>query len=66
MIPRIAVAGAGNVASALAPAIEQAGAGRIIQVFSRKIDNARRLASQLKEATVTDNPEEIDTDADFA
>lgn len=65
MIPRIAVAGAGNVASALAPAIEQAGVGRIIQVFSRKIDNARRLASQLKEATVTDNPEEIDTDADF-
>lgn len=56
--------GAGNVASHLAPAIEKSGAGRVIQVFSRNLENSLRLARRLHDAQAIDDVKCLATDAD--
>lgn len=52
--PRIVFIGAGNVASHLAPALADAGAGIVTQVWSRSIDSARPLADKVGSEAVTD------------
>lgn len=64
-LPRIVMIGAGNVASSLAPAIEKAGAGKIVQVYSRTPGHARDLAARLENAVAISRPEDIDTGADI-
>lgn len=63
--PRIVFIGAGNVASHLAPAIEKAGAGRVVQVWSRAMDSASALASRLGDCEAVIEPGRIVTDADM-
>ncbi|MBD5201859.1 MAG: DUF2520 domain-containing protein [Bacteroides sp.] len=63
--PQVVVIGSGNVASALAVAIENSGAGSVIQIYSRNIDHARALASRLECAATTDSTEDISADADI-
>ncbi|MDE6652406.1 MAG: DUF2520 domain-containing protein [Paramuribaculum sp.] len=60
----VVILGAGNVASALAPALEAAGFS-IRQVFSRNIANAQALASCLADTEPVDNPDSIVSDAEF-
>lgn len=56
------VLGSGNVASALAPALERAGV-RVRQVYSRTIDNARALADSLAGAEAVDCLDNVCRDA---
>lgn len=63
--PNIVMIGAGNVASHLAPAISEAGAGNIVQVYSRTMDSARSLAGKLPDAMPTDSLRDIRRDADI-
>ncbi|MCM1356556.1 MAG: DUF2520 domain-containing protein [Staphylococcus sp.] len=64
-VPAVVMIGAGNVATHLAPAIERSGAGRIVQVYSRSLDSATRLASKLSDAIPVDSLEAVVTDADI-
>lgn len=57
--------GAGNVASHLAPAIEAAGAGKIVQVYSRTMESAALLASSLGDTMATDRIDLLSNDADI-
>lgn len=64
MTSRICLLGSGNVASHLARALNQV--GEIVQVYSRRIDNARRLAQELGgDVAFTDDTNAITPDADF-
>ena len=61
---RIVFIGAGNVASHLAPAIENSGAGTVVQVYSRKLQSALDLADKLQNAQAVDSETAICDDAD--
>lgn len=65
MIPKIVIIGSGNVATHLASAIELSGAGEIMQVYSRNLENARTLTTKLKSADATDNLANLCRDADI-
>ena len=60
---RIVVLGAGNVGWHLAPAL--AGAGEVVQIWSRSIENARALAERIPGAEATDRLESIERSADL-
>lgn len=62
---RIVFIGAGNVATHLAPAMERAGIGRVVQVWSRTIDSAEPLCNRLESATPTAHVGDIIADADL-
>ena len=62
---RIVFIGAGNVASHLAPAMEQAGIGRVEQVWSCTLSSAELLCSRLEKAVPTTVIEDIIADADL-
>lgn len=62
--PNVVILGAGNVASSLAPAIVEKGAGNVVQVFSRDLANAQRLAKNLAGARAVSDTEQIIPDAD--
>ncbi len=64
-LPNVVVLGSGNVATALALAIENARAGEIVGIFSRNIENARALASRLSVARAVDSPEDVTESADI-
>ena len=49
MLPEIVIIGAGNVATHLAHAFQNAGC-HIAQVYSRSLGHASRLASELKDS----------------
>jgi len=55
--------GAGNLAHHFIPALHKKGCN-ILQVFSRNLDNSKKLALKVK-ATATDDLEDIYTDADL-
>ena len=61
---RIVFLGAGNVASHLAPALEQSGVGQVCQVYSRTLASATSLCARLQSARPVNNASDIDTDAD--
>ncbi|MDE6485299.1 MAG: DUF2520 domain-containing protein [Duncaniella sp.] len=63
--PKVVILGSGNVASALALAIDKTRAGEIVQIFSRNIEHARRLASCLGCAGAIDSPEKVTDCADI-
>ncbi len=56
--PKVVVLGSGNVATALTLAINASGAGKVVQVFSRSIDNARTLAAKVG-ADAVNVPEDV-------
>ncbi len=60
---RIVIIGSGNVATHLALCLDND--CNILQVVSRNIDHARRLAQQLRNAVPINNINEISTDADI-
>lgn len=60
---RIVMIGAGNVATHLAHALDNVGS--VVQVMSRDIAHASRLASTLRDAVAVDTPEAVATDADL-
>lgn len=62
---KIVMVGAGNVASHLAPALFFAGAGDIVQVYSRKSESAERLARRIPGAEPVDTLAEVDPTADI-
>ncbi len=62
---RVAFIGSGGVAESLAPAIDATQGFSVIQVLSRKIDNAHALASMLAHADAIDNPSALTPDADL-
>lgn len=64
MTKRIVVIGAGNVASHIAPALEESGAGVVVQVYSRSLESAGRLASRLRSAAAINDVAAIVEDAD--
>lgn len=61
---RVAIIGAGNVATALAAAIDRLPDMQVSEVFSRDIANARRLTAKLADATPTDSLENISAGSD--
>lgn len=61
---KIVFIGAGNVASHLAPAVESAGAGEVVQVYSRSLGSAQSLAAGLRGATAVSDVSEIRSDVD--
>lgn len=62
--PRIVVIGSGNVASHLAPALDRH-VGDVVQVMSRDLSHARRLAGALRGAVAVDRLEDVVSDADL-
>lgn len=64
-LPRIVSIGAGNVATHLIPALEGAGIGEVIQVYSRTMRSASALASRLWRAVPVNDPAAITDDADI-
>lgn len=62
--PRLVMIGAGNVASSLAPAIHQADAAEVVQVYSRHLANARTIADAIPGAEATADLADIIPDAD--
>lgn len=61
--PRIAIVGSGNVATHLALGLRDAGA-RVVQVYSRNILHALRLAREVG-AEAVDSPAAVDSTVDF-
>lgn len=61
---KIVFIGAGNVATHLAPALEQSGAGRVCQVYSRSEKSAQALCEKLAGATAVTDASAIELDAD--
>lgn len=61
---KIVFIGAGNVASHLATAVESAGVGEVVQVYSRSLGSAQILAANLRGATAVSDVSEIRSDAD--
>lgn len=64
-ITKVTILGAGNVASALAEAIESTGAGEIRQVYSRNLDHAAELCSRLRSARPIDSVADLSLDDDI-
>lgn len=64
-LPRIVAIGAGNVATHLLPALEGAGVGEVVQVWSRTAESARALASRLWEAEPVTDLKDVIPDADI-
>ena len=64
MRPEIVIIGSGNVATHLARAFQKAGC-HIAQVYSRSLDHASRLASELKDAQPVDDLSMLTQDADL-
>ncbi len=62
---KVTLLGSGNVASALAVAIEATGAGEINQVYSRNIDHAAELCSRLRSARPVDSTAGITLESDI-
>lgn len=60
---RIAIIGAGNVATHLARALDRK--ARVVQVCSRNIEHAARLASALRDCKPTDDASTLDADCDY-
>lgn len=63
--PRTVIIGSGNVASALAPALESSGAADIAAVFSPTPGHAGELASRLDKALAISHPAGLPDDADI-
>lgn len=63
--PRTVIIGSGNVASALAPALETSGAADVVAVFSPTPGHAAALASQLSHAEAVTDPARLPDDADI-
>lgn len=63
MIKKIVLLGSGNLASQLGPALLRSGA-ELVQVYSRRITNARKLAKQMG-CPATNKVEAINTKADL-
>lgn len=63
-LPSAVFIGAGNVASAIAPALERSGAAYVTQVYSRTMANASSLAHQLRNAEPIADLTSIRNDAD--
>ncbi len=59
------IIGSGNVASVVAPALEQSGVVAIRQVYSPTLQNARQLASKLKGAEAVGKIEDVAKDAEL-
>lgn len=59
------IIGSGNVASAITPALEKAGAISVRQVYSPTAANARALAEQLENAEAVSQPDSVDCGADL-
>lgn len=59
------VIGSGNVASAIAPALERSGAIKVRQVYSPTLAHACELASALSGAEGVDNPSDVVGDAEL-
>lgn len=64
-LPRIVSIGAGNVATHLIPALEAAGVGEVIQVYSRTMRSAAALSSRLWRAVPVTDLSAISGDADI-
>lgn len=64
-LPRIVSIGAGNVATHLTAALEGAGVGEVVQVYSRTEASARTLASRLWDAEAVTDTALIIPDADI-
>lgn len=60
---RVAVIGAGGVATSLVPALA-AGGARVTQVFSRTLENARRVASTVAGCEAIDSLSDLSREAD--
>ncbi|MBD5354536.1 MAG: DUF2520 domain-containing protein [Bacteroides sp.] len=63
--PKIVMAGAGNVATHIAPAISFSGIGEVVQVYSWHIESAVALAAKIPGAKAVNAPAEIADDADI-
>lgn len=61
---KIVFIGAGNVATHLAPAMEQSGAGEVCQVYSRSVESAKALCDRLRDACPVADAADICHDAD--
>lgn len=64
MVKRVVFIGAGNVASHLAPAIQESGAGKVVQIYSRTADSAEALAGKVGCSDIATHPSEVIADAD--
>lgn len=62
---RVVMIGSGNVASALAPALDASGAAEVTAVYSPTAAHAERLARHLVKAKAVSTPQEVPTDADL-
>lgn len=62
---RTVVIGSGNVASAIAPALEEAGAIAVCQVYSPTAPHGRLLAERLGQAMAVSRPDEVAADAEL-
>lgn len=62
---KIVFIGAGNVATHLAPAMEQSGIGEVCQVYSRSMQSAKSLCGRLLHAHPVDDASQICHDADI-
>ncbi|MDE6371843.1 MAG: DUF2520 domain-containing protein [Duncaniella sp.] len=62
---KIAVIGAGNVATHLAPAFEKSGSGDVVQVYSRTKESAETLCRRLKDAIPVSNIADLTNEADL-
>ncbi|MBD5254757.1 MAG: DUF2520 domain-containing protein [Barnesiella sp.] len=68
IIPRplnAVVIGSGNVASAIVPALESAGAIRVSQIYSPTLSHARALADKLSAAVAVCDPASVSRGADL-
>ncbi len=64
-VPNVVIIGAGNVASHIAPAIVESGAGNVVQVYSRTLHSSSALASKLPDAVSVDRTDDILIGADI-
>ncbi len=62
---RTVIIGSGNVASAVAPALEQAGTIDVVQVYSPTAEHASALAGKLAHAVAVSTPGKVIGDADL-
>lgn len=62
---RTVIIGSGNVASALAPILERAGVADVKCVYSRTLEHARDLVSQLSNATAISEMSDVPADAEL-
>lgn len=60
---KIVILGSGNVAWNLAPELDKV--AEVVQVYSKHLDNASRLASRLRNAGATDTTDSLRRDADL-